>query len=85
MKILACFYFVASILDQFEHMFAIHSLNEGNITCVSEKYVVVEDPKGALFMLSISFVDFLYTFVIITVFYEVPKRVYGLFRRNTNK
>lgn len=84
MKILACFYFIASILDQLEHEFAIHSLNEGNITCVSDKYVVVEDTEGALFMLCISFCDFLYTFVIIVVFYEVP-RVYGLFRRNNHK
>lgn len=85
MKILACFYIFASILDLLQQKFALHALDEGDLLCVSNKYVVVVNMKGAFFMLFVSFVDFLYTFVIIITFYEVPKRVYGLFRRNSNK
>jgi len=41
MKILACFYFFATILDGLEHKFFVHALNEVDIVCISNKYVEV--------------------------------------------
>lgn len=82
MKILAVFYVTASIVDVFEHRYAVTTLVNGDIICVDDKYVEVVTNKGALFMLLFSIVDFFYSFVIILVFYEVPRRWYGMYRKN---
>lgn len=59
------------------HVSSKHNIKRGNITCVDNIFLVVNDKKGALFLLASALLNFAYMLLIIIVFYEVPKRWYG--------
>lgn len=44
-----------------------------------DKFIVVETDKGAWLMFILAFFTVAQCFIIIAVFYDVPKRVYGQF------
>lgn len=77
MKILAVFYFTATLLDWAEHVYGVNMLTNAHIICLDSKYLTVADKKGAWYLLTLAITDFAYTIVIIIVFYEVPKRLFG--------
>jgi hypothetical protein len=77
MKILAIFYMTTSFLDWIFHHYSIKEIENGHLTCTNSIYITVADIQGAWFMLLDSLVQYIYTFTIVIVFYEVPKRVYG--------
>jgi len=81
MKILAAFYMTTSFLDWIFHHYSIKEIENGHLTCTNSIYVTVADSQGAWFMLLDTLVQYLYTFTIIIVFYEVPKRVYGQYSK----
>lgn len=77
MVLLTFFYMLATVCDWLQHIYSKISLRNGNILCVDNRFLIVENKKGAWFLLTCSMLDFLYTYVIILVFYEVPKRCFG--------
>lgn len=80
MILLTFFYMLATVCDWLQHTYSKVTLKTGDIICVDNRFLLVENKKGALFLLTCSVLDFLYTYVIILVFYEVPKRCFGQFR-----
>ena len=53
----------------------------GDIVCWDTKFVEVKTERGAWYMMLLAILEFMYTLVIIVVFYEVPKRCFHQFRQ----
>ena len=81
MKILAVFYFIVSLFDWAEHRLGVNVLLAGDIVCWNTKFVEVITKRGAWYMMLLAITDFIYTLIIIFVFYEVPKRCFHQFRQ----
>jgi hypothetical protein len=71
--VITIFYVFASILDWVYLIFGPKQLQNGNIACLNEKFIVVVDNKGAILLLVYTVVTYSYAAVMFYVFYYVPK------------
>lgn len=68
------FYFLSSICDIVYLSVGSNELQNGGLACIDDRFVIPTDALGSLVLLFYTLVTYSYAFVILYVFYHLPKK-----------